>query len=93
MPKIGFPVPTAKNRFQILNLHPKKHVLKKNVVFKVKKIPPFLQTLFSKSIIYYLLLLLYFYSLLFYLFPNYLFSYFISLPERSYLPCKCACGL
>ena len=29
MPKIGFPMPTAKNRFQILNLHSKKHVLKK----------------------------------------------------------------
>ena len=29
MPKIGFPMPTAKNRIQILNLHPKKHVLKK----------------------------------------------------------------
>ena len=24
MPKNGFPMPTAKNRFQILNLHPKK---------------------------------------------------------------------
>ena len=30
MPKNGFSMPTAKNRFQILNLHPKKHVLKKN---------------------------------------------------------------
>ena len=30
MPKIGFPMPSAKNRFQILNLHPKKHVLKKH---------------------------------------------------------------
>ena len=29
MLKIGSPMPTAKNRFQILNLHPKKHVLKK----------------------------------------------------------------
>ena len=29
MLKIGFPMPTAKNRFQILNLHPKKHVFKK----------------------------------------------------------------
>ena len=27
--KIGFSMPTAKNRFQILNLHPKKHVFKK----------------------------------------------------------------
>ena len=28
MPKIGFPMPTAKNRFQILNLglHPKKNM-------------------------------------------------------------------
>ena len=25
-------MPTAKNRFQILYLHPKKHVLKKNMV-------------------------------------------------------------
>ena len=24
MPKNGFPMPTAKKRFQILNLHPKK---------------------------------------------------------------------
>ena len=39
MPKIGFPMPTAKNRFQILNLHSKKHVLKKkkkNMVLKEK---------------------------------------------------------
>ena len=28
--KSVFPIPTAKNRFQILNLHPKKHVFKKN---------------------------------------------------------------
>ena len=26
MPKIDFPMPTAKNRFQILDLHPKKHI-------------------------------------------------------------------
>ena len=40
MPKIGFPMPTAKNRFQILNLHPKKHILlKKKHGLKVKKIP------------------------------------------------------
>ena len=32
MPKIGFLMPTAKNRFQILNLHPKKHVFKKKVL-------------------------------------------------------------
>ena len=41
MPKIGFPMPTDKNRFQILNLHPKKHVFKKtktkkNMVLKEK---------------------------------------------------------
>ena len=36
MPKIGFPMPTAKNRFQILNLHPKKYLLKKNMVLKEK---------------------------------------------------------
>ena len=29
MVKIDFPMPTAKNRFQILNLHPKKLVFKK----------------------------------------------------------------
>ena len=29
MPKIGFPMLTAKNRFQILNLHPKNVYLKK----------------------------------------------------------------
>ena len=29
MLKIGFPMPTAKNRFQILNLHPKKRTFKK----------------------------------------------------------------
>ena len=32
MPKIGFLMPTAKNRFQILNVHPKKHVFKKKVL-------------------------------------------------------------
>ena len=36
MPKIGFPMPTAKNRFQILNLHPKKHMFKKKHGFKGK---------------------------------------------------------
>ena len=39
MPKIGFPMPTAKNRFQILKphgTHPKKHVFKKNMVLKEK---------------------------------------------------------
>ena len=37
MPKIGFQMPTAKNRFQILNLHPKKHVFKKKMVLSEKK--------------------------------------------------------
>ena len=36
MPKNGFPMPTAKNRFQILNLRPKKHIFKKNMVLKEK---------------------------------------------------------
>ena len=36
MPKIGFPMPTAKNLFQILNLHLKKHLFKKNMVLKEK---------------------------------------------------------
>ena len=37
MPKIGFPMPTAKNRFQIPNLRPKKHGFKKkNMVLKEK---------------------------------------------------------
>ena len=36
MPKIGFPMPTDKNRFQILNLHPKIHAFKKNMVLKDK---------------------------------------------------------
>ena len=36
MPKIGFQMPTAKNLFQILNLHPKKHVLKKKHGLKGK---------------------------------------------------------
>ena len=31
--KIGFPMPTPKNGFQILNLHPKKHVFKKKTFF------------------------------------------------------------
>ena len=36
MPKNGFPVPTAKNRSQILNLHPKKHIFKKKHGLKPK---------------------------------------------------------
>ena len=39
MPKNSFPMPTAKNRFQILDLHPKKHVFKKkkkNIVLNQK---------------------------------------------------------
>ena len=30
MPKNGFPMPTAKDGFHILNLHPKKYIFKKN---------------------------------------------------------------
>ena len=43
MPKNGFPMPTAKNRFQILNLHPKNHVFKKKKKhgLKGKKYPNF----------------------------------------------------
>ena len=33
MPKNGFPILTAKNGFQKLNLHPKKHVFKKKYPF------------------------------------------------------------
>ena len=44
MPKIGFPMPTAKNRFQILNLHPKKHVFKKKHGLKGKKYQFFAMT-------------------------------------------------
>ena len=43
MPKIGFLMPTAKNRFQILNLHPKKHIciyiFKKKTWSSRKKLP------------------------------------------------------
>ena len=31
--KIGFPMATAKNGLQILNLHPKKHIIIKNNLF------------------------------------------------------------
>ena len=42
MPKIGFPMPTAKNRFQILNLHPKNIYLnKKKHGLKGKNYPAF----------------------------------------------------
>ena len=41
MPKKGFPMPTAKNRFHILNLHPKKYVF--------KKIPYFLMPIYGTS--------------------------------------------
>ena len=41
MPKNGFPIPTAKNGFQILNLHPKNIYLKKilnaNLLEKFRK--------------------------------------------------------
>ena len=39
--KFGFPMPTAKNRFQILNLLPKKHELKKKHGLKPKNYPDF----------------------------------------------------
>ena len=39
MPKNGFPMPTAKNRFQILNLHPKKHIFEKKMVLNQKITP------------------------------------------------------
>ena len=39
--KIDFPMPTAKNRFQILNLHLKKHIFKKNMVLNQKITPIF----------------------------------------------------
>ena len=39
MPKNGFPMPTAKNRFQILNLHPKKHIFEKENGLKPKNYP------------------------------------------------------
>ena len=31
--KIGFPMPTLKNGFQFLNLHPKKHIFKEKIFF------------------------------------------------------------
>ena len=46
MPKNGFPIPTAKNRFHILNLHPKKHISRKNtlllmpIYYLLEKFPP-----------------------------------------------------
>ena len=46
MPKNGFPTPTAKNGFHILNLHPKKYRFKKSFFFFscqfTRKIPQFL---------------------------------------------------
>ena len=36
--KIGFPMPTSKNRFQILILHPKKHILKKKKTWSCQQI-------------------------------------------------------
>ena len=43
MPKNGFPMPTAKNGFHILNLHPKKYVFKKKV-FNTNLLEKFLST-------------------------------------------------
>ena len=31
--KNGFPIPPAKNRFHILNLHPKKHIFQEKIPF------------------------------------------------------------
>ena len=39
-------MPTPKNGFQILNLHPKKHVLKKKTFFNVL-LPSFTKSLFK----------------------------------------------
>ena len=39
--KIGFPMPTLKNGFQILNLHPKEHVFFKKVFFLMYFCPSF----------------------------------------------------
>ena len=41
MPKNGFPLPTAKNVFQILNLHSKKHVFKKYPFFNANLLEKF----------------------------------------------------
>ena len=47
MPKIGFPMPTANYRFQIHNLDPKKHILKKKRVLKEKIIIYFITLLYG----------------------------------------------
>ena len=52
MPKNDFPMPTAKNRFQIFNLHPKKHLFKKNMVLNQKKYHLKLKTSEMKAISY-----------------------------------------
>ena len=48
MPKNGFPRPTAKNGFHILNLHPKKYVLKKTF-FNVHLLEKFHKNIYCKS--------------------------------------------
>ena len=41
--KNGFPMPTAKNGFHILNLHPRKYIyLKKNTLFNANLLEKFL---------------------------------------------------
>ena len=41
MPKNGFPMPTAKNRFQILNLHPNKYISQKIPFFTANLLEKF----------------------------------------------------
>ena len=54
MPKNGFPMPTAKNRFHILNLHPKNMYLKKKYPFLhanlLEKFQSIFKTLHGNSI-------------------------------------------
>ena len=51
MLKIGFPMPTAKNRFQILNLHHKKHILKKHSlktnIYAINQYPIYLSIFYT----------------------------------------------
>ena len=49
MLKIGFPTPTPKNRFQILNLHPKKHIKK---TWSSRRKLPFLHSFSSENVLY-----------------------------------------
>ena len=53
--KNGFPMPTAKNGFHILNLHPKKYIcISKNTLFKfrfTRKIPYFQSLFVTETVI------------------------------------------